>query len=159
MLRESGASRLMPVFWFRWSSFDMEIKWLHSMSECMKHNPSVSGSGIFRLKKSRGGGKKCKSSFTLAKHCQKRGSKETQSQSDDYSSAFCWALLNLICPPAQKRIFSNRRLREWISINASCVSKSLCCHFLAVNSACSPEKWHTVKDKTKCYRPNEHIWT
>lgn len=47
----SRATRLVQVLWFSWSSFDMEIKWLHSMSELLRKNPSVSGSGIFWLKK------------------------------------------------------------------------------------------------------------
>lgn len=73
--------------------------------------------------------KKRNSSFALAKHSREREEeKETQSQSDDYSEVFCWALLNLICPPAQRELFQ-RRLGKCISINAACVSKLLCCGF------------------------------
>lgn len=42
------------------------------------------------------------SSNTLQRERQRE---KTQAQSDDYSWEFCWALLNLICPPAQRELF------------------------------------------------------
>lgn len=84
------------------------------------HNPSVSGSGTFCLMKKK----------EKKRYCQERGIEKPQPLSDDYSRPFCWALLNLICPPAQREPFSNVFFREKILTNAGCVSKVPLLQFL-----------------------------